>query len=484
MKYDIIICFEIHAELKTASKLFCSCKVDTEASANTHICPVCTGQPGALPVLNRRAVEYCIKAGLALNCRINRISRFARKNYFYPDLPKGYQISQYELPLCEDGYLNLADEEGNPYPVGIKRIHLEEDAGKLVHSSESFDAADYSLVDYNRSSVPLIEIVADHERNPLRSVPQAKEYLQKIQQILRYIEVSDANIEQGQFRADVNISLKEKGSKTFGNRVELKNMTSFRFIGEALEYEIRRQQGVLEQGETVVQETRLYDEQKKITLPMRSKEDAPDYRYFPDPDLIEVDIDEKMMEDIRMGIPELPEQRIRELVEKYGISMEDAVTLTRDKEAADYFSRCLRYTSDSKRLVRWIVVEMFGQLNAASLTIQDSPVSPENMAKLVNLLTDGEITDNSAKVVLADMFESGADPEEIVEKKGLRSIRDTAFLEKVIEEVIGENPAVAAQVKAGEQKAAQFLMGQVMRKTKGRANPREARELLHKKLSD
>ncbi|MBN1626485.1 MAG: Asp-tRNA(Asn)/Glu-tRNA(Gln) amidotransferase subunit GatB, partial [Deltaproteobacteria bacterium] len=327
MEYEYIICFETHVELNTKTKLFCGCRVSYDAPPNTRICPVCTGQPGALPVLNKKAVEYAVKAGLALNCRINTFSRFARKNYFYPDLPKGYQISQYDLPFCEDGYLEITDDGGMPYRVGIKRIHLEEDAGKLMHSSDGKE--DYSLVDYNRSSVPLLEIVTDHERNPMHSLHEARNYLEKLKQTIKYIEISECMMERGQLRCDVNISIRPKGSKEFGNRAEIKNMSSFRFIMEALEYEIKRQKDLIESGKTVMQETRLFDEQKKITLPMRSKEDAPDYRYFPDPDLMEIKLDEDFISNVEKTMPELPDQQLIRIVDQYEIPSGDAIILTR-----------------------------------------------------------------------------------------------------------------------------------------------------------
>ena len=337
MDYDLIICFETHVELNTRTKLFCDCAVSYDSPPNSRICPVCTGQPGALPVLNKKAVEYCICAGLALDCRINRQSRFARKNYFYPDLPKGYQISQYERPFCEDGTFEIMGDDGLPYAVGIKRIHLEEDAGKLVHSSRSMDESEYSLVDYNRSSVPLLEIVTDHERNPMRSVHEARAYLEKLRQTLRYIEISECIIEQGQFRCDVNISIRPRGSQEFGNRAEIKNMASFRFIMNALEFEIERQKEIFEAGGEIPQETRTFDEQKGITLPMRSKEDAPDYRYFPDPDLLEVAIDDRMIQEIRDAMPELPDQKVNRIIEEYGIPKQDALVLTRDRAVSEFF---------------------------------------------------------------------------------------------------------------------------------------------------
>lgn len=484
MDYDVIICFETHVELKTETKLFCDCPVRYDAPPNSQICPVCTGQPGALPVLNQKAVEYAVKAGLSLNCTINRESRFARKNYFYPDLPKGYQISQYERPFCENGYLEIDGYDGGSYVVGIKRIHLEEDAGKLVHSSDSFDEADHSLVDYNRSSVPLLEIVADHERNPLRSVREARTYLEKLRQILRYTGVSDCTIEQGQFRCDVNVSLRPKGAQKFGNRAEIKNMGSFRFIMDALEFEIKRQSELLESGDLVLQETRLFDEVKKITMPMRSKEDAPDYRYFPDPDLVEVEIDQEFIKKVRDSLPELPDLRLNRIIEEYGISKNDALILTKDKNISDYFENCIPHSLDRKRLGNWITKDLFKLLNDASLSIEDCPVSPRDLSDLVNVVTKGDITDSIGRTVLEEMFASGRDPLSIIEEKGLRPIQDEDLVNKMLDEVMTENPDVVNQIKAGETKPLDFLIGQVMKKSKGKADPKKLRELIRKKLTE
>ena len=483
MEYDTIIGFETHVELKTKTKLFCDCLVDSEAPPNTHTCPVCTGQPGALPVLNKKAVDYAIRAGLALHCTTNRHARFARKNYFYPDLPKGYQISQYERPFCENGFLEIIDDCDQPYAVGIKRIHLEEDAGKLVHSAASFEESEYSLVDYNRSSVPLLEIVTDHERNPLRSVSEARAYLEKLRQILIYIGISDCVIERGQFRCDVNISIRPKGSSEFGNRSEIKNMASFRFIMDALEYEVKRQQGLLQSGKPLPQETRLFDEGKRITLPMRSKEDAPDYRYFPDPDLVELEIDRIFVEKIQGTLPELPDQKVDRIIEDYGIPKKDVLVLTKDKAVSDFFESCAAHCDDRKRLCNWIVKDLFRLLKEASVSTVECPVSPEDFSSLVNMMAKGEITDQIGRTVLEIMFETRQQPETIIEDQGLRAIQDTGLLETVLDDVIAENSDIAAQIKEGETRPIDFLIGQVMRKTSGKADPVRVRGLIQKKLT-
>jgi aspartyl-tRNA(Asn)/glutamyl-tRNA(Gln) amidotransferase subunit B len=482
MQYDVIIGFETHVELKTASKLFCSCAVTYGAPQNSQICPVCTGQPGALPVLNQRAVEYSIRAGLALNCKVNLASQFARKNYFYPDLPKGYQISQYENPFCENGYLNIFGDDGEPYAVGIKRIHLEEDAGKMIHASEHFDKSSYSLVDYNRSGVPLLEIVGDHERNPIRSVQEARSYLEKLRQILRYTEISDCNIEKGQFRCDVNISLRSKGSKTFGNRAEIKNMSSIKFIMEALEYEVNRQKDILQSGGQVVQETRLFDEKKKITLPMRSKEDAPDYRYFPDPDLIEVELKPEFIENIRNNLPVFPDERIRQLMETYRIPQDEAMVLTRDKGVADYFNEAAVDCQDHRRLARYVVNDLLKLLHEASVPIERLKITPSNLAQLINLVSNGEITDNIGKIVLEEMFQSGSDPQTIIHQKDLKPIQDSSTLESLLDKVLAKNPQAVELVKSGKTGSINFIIGKVMAETKGKANPQKLREMLEKKL--
>jgi len=482
MDYETIICFETHVELKTKSKLFCDCPVKYDAAPNSRVCPVCTGQPGALPVLNRKAVEYAVRAGLALNCTINKRSRFARKNYFYPDLPKGYQITQYETPFCENGRLEITGDDGRPYVVGIKRVHLEEDAGKLVHSSDSFEESEYSLADYNRSSVPLLEIVGDHELNPLRSIAEARVYLEKLRQILKYIGISDCRLEMGQFRCDVNISVRPKGSQPFGNRTEIKNMASFRFMMEALEYEFQRQTGVLESGGQVDQETKLFDEEKKITLPMRSKEDAPDYRYFPDPDLVEVIIDRAFIKKIEAGLPELPDQKLNSLIAEFGLPKNDALILTKNKNVSDYFSDCAQHCKDKKRLVNWIIKDLFRLLNEASISIESCSITPEAFSSLINFVSAGEITDSIGRTVLDEMFRTGKTPEAIIDEKGLKTIQDIDLLKRMIKEVLAENRKTVAKIKEGETKPVDFLIGQVMRKARGKADPKRVRELVNKTL--
>ncbi|MDZ7699049.1 MAG: Asp-tRNA(Asn)/Glu-tRNA(Gln) amidotransferase subunit GatB [Deltaproteobacteria bacterium] len=483
MRYETIIGFETHVELKTESKLFCDCAVRYEAPPNSEVCPVCTGQPGALPVLNRRAVEFSIKAGLALNCRVNPNAQFARKNYFYPDLPKGYQISQYERPFCEDGHLEIVGDDGQPYPVGIKRIHLEEDAGKLVHSAESYEAADYSLVDYNRACVPLLEIVTDHTRNPLRSLNEARRYLEKLRQILQYIEISDCVIEKGQFRCDVNISIRPEGAGDYGNRSEIKNMASFRYMMDALTYEVKRQRRLLASGKSPVQETRLFDEKKKITLPMRSKEDAPDYRYFPDPDLTEIHIDEAFVARVRDTMPELPDQKLDRIIDKYGIPRADALILTRDRAVSGFFEECALHCSEHRKIANWIIKDLFRLLNENALSIEACPFPPRDFADLINFVVQGEITDAIGRSVLEEMFQKGKAPRAIIAQKGIELIKDAGELEKICSEVIEEQTEAASQVRDGGTEPINFLIGQVMKKTKGRANPKKIREILQERLT-
>ena len=478
MEYDLIICFETHVELNTKTKLFCDCLVSYDAPPNSHICPVCTGQPGTLPVLNKKAVEFTVKAGLAFNCTINRLSRFARKNYFYPDLPKGYQISQYERPFCEDGHLEIIGDDGQKYAVGIKRIHLEEDAGKLVHSSDSLGASQFSLVDYNRSSVPLLEIVNDHENNPIRSIAEARAYLEKLRQALRYIEISECMLERGQFRCDVNISVRPRGSSQLGNRAEIKNMSSYKFIMDALEYEMKRQTDILESGGRVDQETRLFDEVKGITLPMRSKEDAPDYRYFPDPDLMEVQIDQELIDKMQKEMPDLPDHQMKMIIRDFGIAKNDAIILTRDRAVSEYFRQCASLCEDKRRLANWIIKELFKLLNEASRTIDRCLIIPEDFARLISLISSREITESIGRTVLGEMFKTGKDPETIIEGKALKTISNDKLLKAILEEIIAKNPEAVNQIKAGESRPVDFLIGKVMKKTKGKADPKKIRKMI------
>lgn len=482
MEYEVIICFETHVELNTQSKLFCACPIVYGARPNSLICPVCSGQPGALPVLNQKAVAYCVRAGLALNCQINLQTRFARKNYFYPDLPKGYQISQFDTPFCENGFLEIPDEEGRPYPVGIRRIHLEEDAGKLVHSTSSLGGSEFSYVDYNRSGVPLLEIVGDHKHNPIRSVAQARVYLEKLRQTLRYLDISECTIEKGQFRCDVNVSLRPKGAQIFGNRTEIKNMASFKAIIDALEFEIQRQAEILDHGGVIFQETRMFDEQARVTSAMRLKEEAPDYRYFPDPDLLAVELEEQFIRDIRNSLPELPDQRVRNLIDSYQLPQKDALLLTRDRDLSDYFNACVPHCQDVKKLVRWITNDLFKLLNESGATIKTSLIAPENFAGLINLITNGRLTEPLARAVLAEMAQTGRDARSIIDSQGLQVVADTDVLAQVIAQVIRDQPAAIAKIKAGKPEAINFLVGQVMRATKGKADPQQVHKLIHEQV--
>jgi len=478
MDFDVIICFEVHAELDTRTKLFCTCSTNSDAPPNTNICPVCTGQPGALPVLNRMAVEYCIRAGLSLHCNIADHAGFARKNYFYPDLPKGYQISQFEFPFCTDGFLEIMGDDGKNYDVGIKRVHLEEDAGKLLHSSGSLKTSTYSLVDFNRAGVPLIEVVADHTRNPIRSLKEARLYLEKIRQILRHIGVSKCRMEKGELRCDANISLRQKGSKEFGNRVEMKNMASFKLVLEALAYEIKRQSEKLRAGETITQETRLYDEVSKVTVPMRSKENAPDYRYFPEPDLVDIELDRGYIEKLTKETPELPEQKANRIIKDYGIPAGDAVILTKEKGVSDYFLSCVPICGDTSRASKWIIKELFKLLHASSIPIEKCPVTPERFSRLINHLSNGDITDIIGRAVLEEMFHDETEAVDIITKKGLKPIENKDELKKTVDMVLQENHEAVSQIRQGNTKSISFLIGQVMKKTNGRANPKETRELI------
>jgi aspartyl-tRNA(Asn)/glutamyl-tRNA(Gln) amidotransferase subunit B len=482
VEYDTIICFEIHVELKTKTKLFCACTTECGAPPNAQVCPVCTGQPGSLPVLNRKAVELSVMAGKALHCTINPASRFARKNYFYPDLPKGYQISQYERPLCENGYLEITADNGHPYAVGIRRIHLEEDAGKLVHSANSFGQSDYSLVDYNRSGIPLIEIVADHTRNPLRSTQEAQAYLETLRQVLTYTEVSDCIIEKGQFRCDVNVSLRPKGSHSYGNRAEIKNLSSFKSVVDALGYEIKRQVEILQSGGQVSQETRLFDEKERVTVPMRTKEDAPDYRYFPDPDLVDVEIDRAFVEAIESSMPALPEETVSRLIDEFGVPRNAALILARDKNVANFFVASAEHCEDSQKLWRWITKELFMLLKKAVISIQACSVSPKGFAELINKVSRGEISDKMGRAILEEMFETGATSERIIAERGLKLVDDSAALRRVVDEVFTENPQAVSQIAQGMTKPVGFLIGQVMKKTDGRAHPKIVRDLIRKRL--
>ena len=479
MNYEAVIGLEIHSELKTNTKIFCGCATKFGAEQNTHVCPVCLGLPGVLPVLNRRVVEFAIKAGLALNCTINKYSKFDRKNYYYPDLPKNFQTSQYDLPIAEHGYVDIETENGTKR-IRILRIHMEEDAGKLVHSGATITDSLTSNVDYNRTGVPLIEIVSE----PDMSTPEeARAYMEKIKSILEYIDVSNCRMEEGNLRADLNISLRPAGQKMLGTKAEMKNINSFKAIEDALSYEIERQEEILEDGGHIVQETRTWDPERGVTKSMRSKEEAHDYRYMPEPDLVPIVTTEEEIEAYRQGLPELPDARRERYMEEFGLSAYDAGILTASRSMAEYFEACLADGADAKGAANWIMGDLAKNLNAEGKTIEESPVEAQRLAQMLKLIEKGTISSKIAKKVFAEMWTSSDAPEKIVEDKGLVQITDTKTIEAIVDAVIAANPKPVADYKSGNKKAVGALVGQVMKQSKGKANPQLVNQLLAEKLS-
>ena len=476
MKYEIVIGLEVHAQLQTKTKIFCGCETRFGEEANTRTCPVCIGMPGVLPVLNKKALDYIVKTGLAMNCKISSYSRFARKNYFYPDLPKGYQISQYELPVCEHGHVEIM-VDGKLKRIGITRIHLEEDAGKNLHQTESGS----SLVDLNRAGTPLMEIVSEPD---IRSAEEASEYLKKLRSILRYIEVSDADMEKGNFRCDANVSIRPAGSKEFGTRAEIKNVNSFKFVQKALEYEIKRQAQLLDGGDRVIQETRLFDSAKGVTFSMRNKEEAHDYRYFPEPDLVPIVVPQSTVTKIAATIPELPDTKRARFVNEYGIPEYDAEMLTQSRATADYFEQAAKLSNQPKAVSNWMMGELMRLLKADGQEIESCPIKPEKLAGMIKMINEGVISIKIAKTVFEEMYRSGKDAGIIVQEKGLVQVSDTGAIEQIIADVIRANPGQAADYKAGKEKLFGFFVGQVMKASKGKANPDLVNQLLKKKLSE
>lgn len=474
MDYEVIIGLEVHAELLTDSKIFCSCTTEFGGDPNTHCCPVCLGLPGVLPVTNEKAIELGVKAALALNCEISPYSKFDRKNYFYPDLPKAYQISQYDLPLARNGYLEI-EVDGKTKRIGITRVHLEEDAGKLVHS----ETGNYSLVDYNRTGVPLIEIVTEPD---LRSPAEAKIFLEKLKSILQYAEVSDCKMQEGSLRCDANVSIRPVGSKEFGTKTELKNMNSFKAVQKGLEYEVKRQKKLLERGEKIIQETRRWDENSNKTYAMRSKEEAHDYRYFPEPDLPPIVLEKDYIEKIRKTLPEMPHARKKRYIEEYGLPEYDAGVITSSKALADFFEECVREYDEAKTVSNWVMGELLGTLNAMDKEIDEIPLTPKHLADMLKLMDKGTISGKIAKKVFKEMIETGKTPDEIVEEKGLKQIADEGELSKIVDKVMADNPKSVEDYRAGKKKAIGYLVGQVMKETRGKANPQLVNKLLQEKL--
>ena len=472
--YEVIIGLEVHAELSTKTKIFCSCPTKFGAAPNTQTCPICMGMPGTLPVLNEKVVEYAVKAGLATNCEISRNSKNDRKNYFYPDLPKAYQISQYDKPLCEHGYVEIDTKEGKK-KIRLTRIHIEEDAGKLNHD----EFAGGSLVDLNRAGVPLIEIVSEPD---LRSSEEVEAYLRRLKSILEYIEVSDCKMQEGSFRADVNVSVRKKGDPKLGTRTEMKNMNSFRSITRAIEYEVDRQIDVIEDGGEVEQETLRWDDVSGKTFPMRDKEDAQDYRYFPDPDLVAIKLSEEYIENIKKSLPELPESRKERYLKEYGLSEKDANIITASKYLSDLFEGAIKVCNNPKAVNNWIISDISRILNETEMEPIEIPFDSNQLGKLIILIDKGTISSSIAKKVLVEMFEHPRDPEDIIDEKGWVQISDEGAIKEVVLKVLEANPQSIADYKGGKDKALGFLVGQAMKETRGKANPQMLNQMFLEEL--
>lgn len=475
MEFETVIGLEVHAQMLTDTKIFCNCSTKFGGAPNSHTCPVCLGMPGVLPVLNKKVVEYAMMMALATNCTINPSNSFARKNYFYPDLPKGYQISQYAYPLAEHGYI-LLEANGEQKKIGITRIHMEEDAGKLIHDENNPS----SYVDLNRTGVPLIEIVGEPD---IRSPEQAAEYLKRLHEILVYLEICDGNMEEGSFRCDANVSIRPVGQKEFGTRAELKNMNSFRNVQRALEYEVKRQQYLVENGQQILQETRLWDDAQGVTNPMRSKEEAHDYRYFPDPDLVPVMVDDAWIEKVRAELPELPLVKRERFVTEYQIPAYDAGVLTADKALAAYYEEVVKLCGEPKQASNWVMGDVLRFLNDEKRDIRQCPITARSLADMIRLIAEGAISGKMAKDIIEDMYKSGLPPQKIIEEKGMVQITDEGELAGIITAIIDANPRQLKDYRDGKEKLFGFFVGQVMKATQGKANPQLVNDLLKKMLA-
>ncbi len=478
-EYEAIIGLEVHCQLSTASKIFCGCSTQFGAPPNSNVCPVCLGLPGVLPVLNAKVLEYVIKTALALNCQIAPLSKFDRKQYFYPDLPKNYQISQYDLPIAQHGWLEIPLENGTKKKIGITRLHMEEDAGKLVHAgSDRLAGSSHSLVDYNRAGVPLIEIVSAPD---MRSGAEASAYMQELRRIVRYLGVCDGNMQEGSMRCDVNISIRPRGTEKFGTKVEIKNMNSFNAIQRAIEYEITRQAEALEAGEPIIQETRLWEENSQRTISMRSKEGSSDYRYFPEPDLTAIAVSPAEIERLRQELPVLPAQRRDRYQAEFGLSAYDANLIADERATADFFEQTISLGADPKQVFNWMMSDITGWLNEHKLKLADIPFRPETLHELLSLIADNTISTKIAKDILPELLEHGGSVKELVERKGLTVLSGEA-LAKIVDAVIANNPKEVEQYRKGKTKLLGFFVGQVMKQTQGRAAPKETNELVLQKL--
>ncbi len=480
-KYEPVIGLETHVELCTSTKMFCGCRLSFGEEKNIYTCPVCLGHPGSLPVTNRKAVEYATKIALALNCKIKDYTIFHRKNYFYPDMPKNYQISQYDLPLGVKGYMDV-DMGDYKRKVGITRVHMEEDTGKLLHTGTTgrISESEASIVDFNRAGTPLIEIVTEPD---IRSPEEAREYMIALRNLILFLDVSNCSMEEGSLRCDANVSVRKKGSEKIGTKTEIKNLNSFKFLQKGLEYEVKRQIRVLEAGNKVAQQTRHYDSKTATTKALRSKEEAHDYRYFPEPDLVPIYMEDKMVEDIKKTIPELPSAKAKRFARQYGLSAYDSNFLANNRDLADYFEKCCSCYNNAKNIANWVMGDFSALLNKEKITIKDSRVTPENLCRMLEIIDGGKINSKMAKSVFEEMFTTGKDPQKIIEDRGLEQISDEGLLEAVIEEVIRDNPGPVEQFRQGKEKALGFLIGKVMAKTRGKANPRMVNEIITKKLS-
>ena len=477
MDYEAVIGLEIHAQLLTASKLFCGCSTRFGDPPNQNTCPVCLGMPGVLPVMNRKAVEFAIRMAVALHCHINTMCRFARKNYFYPDLPKGYQISQYELPLAEGGYINIEVDQSKKR-IGITRVHLEEDAGKLLHEGLS-ESDTKSYIDFNRCGIPLIEIVSEPE---IRTPEEAYEYLTQLKTMLQYLEICSGNMEEGSLRCDANISIRPAGTSEFMTKTELKNMNTFRGVQRALEYETKRQAEVVEKGEAVERETRLWDASRQVTIPMRGKEEEHDYRYFPEPDLVPLVIDEKWVEEVARSLPELPIAKRDRFIREYGIPRYDADILTQSPRLADYYEKCVEYCHNPKAASNWIMVEVLRKLKEDNIDIEQCPLTARALAELISLIDQGTISGKIAKEVFEEMYRSQRTASEIVQEKELVQITDEEEIRQVVSQVVESNPKECEQYRKGRTKLFGYFMGQVMKATQGKANPQLVNKILKEML--